>query len=53
MTVTAAHKSSKTCRYCNGTNVICRHHEDSDGHEDYEYTCDDCKKVWWIDGIDS
>jgi hypothetical protein len=47
-------KSSRTCRYCGGDNVwfFVRTSFD-EAFEDECYTCRDCKKSWWIDGIDS
>ena len=43
-----------TCRGCGGKNVRYRTHESSDGgYEDDEFKCLDCRKTWWVDGIDS
>lgn len=43
------------CPKCASPVVLCRMHEDSEGHEDWEYRCADpeCKHHWWVDGIDS
>jgi hypothetical protein len=42
------------CRKCKGTNVKCQRWESSDGaYEDWKYVCDDCGRVWWVEGADA
>jgi hypothetical protein len=41
------------CRECGG-HVLVRKWESGDGgFEDYQFKCIDCRRVWWVDGIDS
>jgi hypothetical protein len=42
------------CRKCGKTEVTYQIWESSDGaYEDCRYTCQACRTVWWVDGIDS
>lgn len=42
------------CRHCDSKKVQCQVWESScGGYEDYKYSCPDCGKRWWVDGIDS
>jgi hypothetical protein len=47
--------SDITCRGCRQIGAVkYRVYTSSDeGHEDYQYHCDNCGHEWWIDGIDS
>ncbi len=46
--------ASQPCRHCRHEPVMYRVWESSDGgYEDYQYQCSLCKRIWWIDGIDS
>ena len=40
------------CRICQSPNVVYCIHEDNEGHEDIEYQCLNCKRVWWAEGTD-
>lgn len=41
------------CPHCEKRGGIeWRSHEDSEGHEDYQYHCKYCEKKWWVDGSD-
>jgi DNA-directed RNA polymerase subunit M/transcription elongation factor TFIIS len=48
------HAEQQDCPDCKARAcVTVETHESSDGaHEDKKYTCSQCGKVWWIDGID-
>ena len=42
------------CRNCGVHAVSMREWESScGGWEDYQYRCNACGKMWWVDGIDS
>lgn len=42
------------CRRCKSRNVKVREWTSRcGGFDDWQYTCDDCHFVWWVDGIDS
>jgi hypothetical protein len=46
--------SQTPCRHCHSPHVQVRVWESHDGgYEDYQYTCAECQRVWWVDGIDS
>lgn len=48
------HKSSVSCPKCSEKNCVYQVWESHcGGFEDYFYTCESCKKTWWVDGIDS
>jgi ssDNA-binding Zn-finger/Zn-ribbon topoisomerase 1 len=49
------HDAGIDCPRCGSPLVLERMHEDSEGHEDWEYLCGDpeCNYRWWVDGIDS
>lgn len=42
------------CIKCKKHTVLYREHEDDEGHEDYQYRCQnpECNHSWWVDGID-
>lgn len=47
-------QTDRTCVNCKQQTVTYQIWESScGGYEDFKYTCSNCKKVWWIDGIDS
>lgn len=42
------------CPTCKSPHVQYRVWESKDGgYEDYQYKCAECRRVWWLDGIDS
>lgn len=42
------------CRKCNSSDVEYREWNSSDGaYTDYQYCCQKCGHMWWVDGIDS
>lgn len=50
----AAVKSQMKCVACGEQQVSCTPWEsDCGGYEDYQYECDACGKVWWVEGPDS
>lgn len=54
MTEKRACDEMHTCRKCKKESAICYVWESScGGYEDYKYVCQECKHVWWVDGIDS
>ena len=46
-------KSSMWCSKCGGESSYRTWSSYCGGYIDYQYKCQSCKHVWWIDGIDS
>lgn len=42
------------CRGCDSNDILYIRWESSDeAHEDIKYHCQNCQRVWWVEGIDS
>lgn len=41
------------CRKCGSDGIEYREWEDSEGHEDIHYRCNNCKREWWVEGADA
>ena len=40
------------CRKCGSLRIFYYTWEDDDCHEDIHYRCDNCKREWWVEGLD-
>ena len=42
------------CRRCGSYNLSFREWTSPDeAHEDIKYRCDDCGRIWWVEGVDA